>query len=263
MKTPLQQLTRYILIAGLALAGSAAQAQEKIEDRLARIERLLNSSALMDMSNQQEQLRQSVQDLRGEIELLRRDLEEVKRRQHDLYVDVDRRLRQLETAPPPVVPAVQPPGPPVQTDGQQPPVAPKPDTATAPPSTGDEFGDYQAAFAILKAGRYAQAAQAFDAFLQRYPEGQYSANALYWLGESYYVVREFNRALPYFQQVLDTHADSSKRPDAMLKIGFIQFELGEMDKARATLEGVKREHPNTTAAALAEQRLLRITQAGR
>jgi tol-pal system protein YbgF len=258
MKNPLQQIARNLALTGLVVlvgAGSAS-AQEKVEDRLTRIERLLNSGALTDMSNRQEQLRQSVQDLRGEVELLRRDMDEVKQRQHELYVDIDRRLRQLETtAQAPAAPAAEQPA---QAPATQDAAAPAP---IAPP--GDELSDYTTAFNLLKSGRYAQAAQAFETFIDRHPKGQYIANGLYWLGESYYVVRDFAKAQPYFKRVLEDHPGSGKQPDAMLKIGFIHFEQGELDKARIILEKVKTTYPSSSAAALAQQRLLRMEQGSR
>jgi tol-pal system protein YbgF len=240
--------TATLLLAGLPLA---AAAQQKVEDRLTRIERLLHSGALTEMVNQQEALRRTLQELQGEVELLRRDMAEIKQRQHDNYLDTDRRLRQLEAAGQRPAAATPPPaaGPDVQ-----------PSATPAPVASGDagEQADYQAAFALLKAGRYDQAATAFQEYVQRYPQGQYAANALYWLGESYYVVRDFDRALPQFQRVLSEHAASSKSPDALLKIGFIHHERGDTAKARELLEKVKADYPNTTAAALAEQRLLRL-----
>jgi tol-pal system protein YbgF len=243
MKTTLQQVVQNAVI-GLLLAAApvAASAQQKLEDRIARIERLLGSGALTHMVNQQEQLQRTMQELQGEVELLRRDLSEIKQRQHDLYTDTDRRLRQLETAPPQPTPA--------ETSA--------PAADAQPVVTGDESSDYQAAFALLKAGRYAQAATAFQDFLERYPQGEYRPNALYWLGESYYVVRDFDKALPYFQRVLSEHDASSKSPDALLKVGFIHHEQGDLDQARQVLEKVQADYPDTTAAALAEQRLLRM-----
>lgn len=241
-------------VIGFLLIGisATANAQQRVEDRLTRIERLLDSGALTEMLNQQDQLRRSLQELQGEVELLRRDVDAIKQRQHDNYLDTDRRLRQLEAA------ATQPATIPVQTAGPEQPATDGTAPVTPDATPANEAADYQAAFGLLKAGRYADAAIAFQEFLKRYPQGQYRANALYWLGESHYVVREFDKAMPYFQQVLSEHPASSKSPDAMLKIGFIRHEQGKIPEARQMLEKVKTDFPNTTAATLAEQRLLRL-----
>ena len=238
------------MAAGLLLAAPVVPAQTgKLEDRLARVERLLDSGALVDLATGQDQVRQAVQELRGELDLLRRDVNQIKQQQRDLYADIDRRLRQLETAGPAPAPTAS------SVDGDSAPLEP---AGTPIASSGDELGDYQLAFNILKSGQYAKAAEAFAVFLQRYPDGQYAANARYWLGESHYVVRDFDQALASFQQVVDQHPDSPKHPDALLKLGFIQLEKGNQPQARKLLEQVRSQFPGTTAAALAEQRLNRL-----
>lgn len=241
-------ISTIVLGLALTLLPFTTGAQQRLEDRLTRVERLLDSGTLTDMANQQDQLRRVVQELQGEVEVMRRELAEIRQRQHDLYLDTDRRLQQLEAG------AVRPTSPAADDSAAAPTEAGESDT----PSPPDELTAYQAAFTALKDGRYAAATKAFQGFLQQFPQGQYAANALYWLGESYYVVRDFPSALSQFQRVLDEHPASSKSPDALLKIGFVHHELGEVAKARQVLEQVKADYPNSTAAALAERRLQRL-----
>lgn len=242
------------------LLGSAPAWAQSLEERVERLERTLNSSALIEMVNDNQKLRRTLQTLQGEVELLRRDVDEIQEHQRELFADIDRRLRELETAPPALTPA--PIAPMAPTDDELSEDSTEADETSSTPeqtaSQGDELLDYQAAFALLKAGSYARATEAFQAFLQSYPEGRYADNALYWLGESYYVVRDFEQALPQFQRVVEEHPASPKRPDALLKIGFIYHEQGKLDQARATLQQVIDDFGDTTAAALAKQRLNRL-----
>jgi TolA-binding protein len=55
---------------------------------------------------------------------------------------------------------------------------------------------------------------------------------------------------------------AAKMPDAMLKVGYCQIELGHRDAARTALQQVMRQFPDTTAARLASQRLERLSQEG-
>jgi TolA-binding protein len=64
--------------------------------------------------------------------------------------------------------------------------------------------------------------------------------------------------LTAFEVVVNNYADSRKVPDALLKIGYCNYELKRWDVARAALEKVRRDYPDTTAARLAEQRLGRM-----
>lgn len=255
-------------------AGSAA-ASASLESRLARIERLLENQTLVDMMMRVDSMQQELNQLLGQMEEQTHELEGLKKRQRDLYLDIDRRLRSLEEAktaspqmdsmgePPAAAPAMAPaPAMPL------PAAAPSTTTtATAPAATvpaaadtalaeaAEERKSYEHAFELLKQGRYDLAVAAFKGFVQNYPSGQYADNAQYWLGEANYVQRHFADALKEFQGVVNNHPNSPKRPDAMLKMGYTYQELGELDKARATLNDVVTIYPTSTAARLAQKRL--------
>ena len=266
-------------------------------ERLDRIERQLEGRGLIDLLNQLEKLRGDVQQLRGEIEVQNHRLEDMQRRQKDLYLDIDRRLQALETgkpvaaagvAPVPVGGDVSAPpsyetSPPYQAspsyetspsyqaspsyETSQPgaaptvPVTPPPITpppAAAPVSTAEQEAEYEKALAILREGRYVEAATAFNQFLEKYPGSTYSDNAYYWLGETYYVTRDFDRALASFNQLVGSYPMSPKVPGARLKIGYIYYEKQDWAAARKELNGLVSGYPGSTEARLAEDRLQRM-----
>ncbi|HHM04153.1 MAG TPA: tol-pal system protein YbgF [Gammaproteobacteria bacterium] len=246
--------------------------------RLERLERMMESGALMQMFTQLEQLQQEVQRLRGELEVKDNELAGIKQRQRDLYLDVDRRLQQLERAGAAPATAVPAAAAGASTGGSSPPPATGPATtpsaplAVAAPSgpapggsgtaTGSERVAYQQAFELLKQGRYDDAIVAFRALLANYPQGDYADNAQYWLGEAHYVTRRFREAIKEFQKVVDTYPQSSKVPDSLLKLGYTYYELGHWPPAREALEAVVSRFPQSTAAAMAEQRLQRMHAEG-
>jgi len=128
----------------------------------------------------------------------------------------------------------------------------------APPPTADAAGEqptYDAAFAALKDGRYADSARRFQTFLDQYPNSGLAGNAYYWLGESYYVTQNYKIALQTFQTLLQRYPDSQKAPDALLKVGYSQYELKQWDQAEATLNQVVQTYPDTPVARLAQGRL--------
>lgn len=134
-------------------------------------------------------------------------------------------------------------------------------TASTPPA-GDEQAAYQQAFGLLKQGRYDQAITALRDFITRYPDGANTPNAQYWLGEAYYVKRNFKDAQQSFQTLLERYPNTPKRPDAALKIGFIHYELQEWEPARKVLTDVKAGYPDSAAAKLAENRLQKMSKEG-
>ena len=115
--------------------------------------------------------------------------------------------------------------------------------------------DYQEAFLLLKKADYNQAINAFDTFLHKYPDSQYSDNAQYWMGEAYYVTRRFNEAITEYMKLVTNYPNSQKVPNSLLKIGYSYFELGQRDEARKVLEDLINKFPGTTAAQDAQERL--------
>ncbi len=231
-----------------------------------------------------QQLREEVRELRGMVEAQQREIEGLRQRQRDQYLDLDRRLGGAGASAAPVESpagsterAVDPvqTGPAVSVDlplprqdlpDVRPPIeaAPEISPLAAPESRAtrelavpgpEEQQHYDRAFRALRETRYADAAEGFDEFLGKYPDSSYAPNAQYWLGEVYYVTRDFETALTQFNALLRDYPDSAKQGDALLKIGFSHYELRQYPQARAALEQVISDYPGTTIARLAENRL--------
>ena len=232
-----------------------------LESRVARLERLTENQALVDMLMRLDSLQSTVQTLQGQVEELAFELKGMEQRQRDLYLDIDRRIRAIEVggASGVSVPGAGGAPPPVTQQSAPAPVA----AAVTPGDPAQERDAYQKAFQELKDGRYDQAISAFQTFLSRYPSGSYTGNAQYWLGEANYVTRRFEAAESEFRKVLERHPESSKVADALLKLGFTYYELGQWDAARKSLNDVVSRYPNTTVAKLADNRLQKMRMEGR
>ena len=194
----------------------------------------------------------------------------MQRRQREQYLDIDRRLQQIEsgqagTAPAGGVTPVTPPLVPAPVVSQPPPVQPViPPAVQAPAAAGgaNEQAEYDTALAILREGRYAEATQAFNRFLAAHPGSSYADNANYWLGETYYVTRDFDQALQTFSGLISNYPQSPKVSDSQLKMGYIYYEKQDWTAARKALESVTRNYPGTTTARLAHDRLERMRKEG-
>ena len=270
-------------------AVALSQTTASLEQRVAKMERMLDSGTLLKLLQSVEELKAEVRELRGQLEQQQYSLSQTSDRQRELYLDVDRRLQRMEAGGVTLGAAAASSGP-----GSAPPAgasasagstvggAPAASTSGAaavgvaaagaatqagtPQATATstdplkEQQAYQAAFNLLKAGRYDQAAKAFQRFLADYPTGKFTDNAQYWLGESYYVTRNFDSALREFNTLVSGHPDSQKVTHALLKIGYIHDELGQKDKARDVLTDLTKNYPQSTAAGLAAKRLERMRQ---
>jgi tol-pal system protein YbgF len=237
---------------------------------------------------QVQELQDEVRTLRGRLEEQDREIENLKRRQRDQYLDLDQRISDLRNNQP-VLPsgagvaaasssAGQGPvqGPSAPSGADVPEVRAPLETESAVTAIGqpqaqsqavaaspeDEKAAYDHAFQALKDLRYADAAEEFQSFLTQYPSSEYADNAQYWLGESYYVTRNYDLALSAFQDLLDDFPESPKAPDALLKIGYTHYELEQWDSARAALTQVQERYPDSTLSRLAENRLRSMRMEG-
>jgi tol-pal system protein YbgF len=241
-----------------------------VDQRLGRVERVVSNQSLVQLSQHVDQLDTELRELRGEIEELQNANDTLVKQQHDYYADLDRRIGALEaaahgggtaaSAPPPGNGAAGPPGalanlPPGGAAGTAPdgPVA-------GNGSQGSAQSAYDHAFDTLKSGNYAAAVMQFVQFLQDYPSSDLDDNAQYWLGESYYVTRDYDNAAAAFRTVGDKYPQSRKAPDALLKLGYTQLDQQKNDAGRATLQLVLQRFPMSDAAKLAMQRLAQLSQ---
>ena len=115
---------------------------------------------------------------------------------------------------------------------------------------------------MLKDAKYDEAIIAFQQFLQLYPAGNYADNARYWVGEAYYVTRNFDKALIEFNRLLELHPASGKRADTQLTIGYIYYEQKKWEQARQLLTELASQPAAGTAGHLAKNRLDRMTGEG-
>jgi tol-pal system protein YbgF len=238
-----------------ALQGELKQLQDSLDARLARIEESLKNQPVLALASQFEQFRQEVNNLRGQIEVLSNNVESTAKRQRDMYVDLDTRLRRLEqpaAAAPPAAPAV-----PASAGSVSPPAAssnaaPAQAASAAP---GDEGRAYEAAQNQRRNGNYQGTIAAFQAFLVQYPKSTLAPRAQYWIGDSYFNLRDFKNAIVSQQTLIKTYPESTSVPDALLNIASSQLEMGDSVAAKRTMDGLVTRYPVSEATEKAKRRL--------
>ncbi len=245
-----------MLIGLLAAAAPVLALDEATEKRLQRLERRVGH--ITELMLEMQALKRTNSELQGQVEELQHSIQRLKRKQQELYLDLDERISRGTSA-----------GSPDET-AQQSQVETPPQTAASvasgtehtdsTPSLADPEqikADYERAYALLAPSRrkYKQAIAAFEHFLNKYPENEYTDNAMYWLGETYYVTHDNAKALQTFDALLAQYPTSRKAPGALLKKGYILDAEGKRDQAREALNAVIEQYPQTSVANMARARL--------
>ena len=252
------RLARLLALAALAWAGASAaqlftdtemrrrvddiskelqESNKRIEARLAAVESTaVERRVILDLAGQIEALRAEFARTRGNIEVILHDLETMEKRQKDLHVDLDTRLRRLEQA------------------REQAAAAPEKPAADAAP-TAAENKVYEAALNQFKLGNYSAAISTLQGLLVTYPDSKLAPNAQYWIGMGYSGQRDYKNAIAAHQKVIATWPTDPKAADAMLSIASSQEAMGDRAAAQKTLQNVMAKYPGTPAAANAKLRL--------
>ena len=213
--------------------------QRALDERLGKVEaNAADRNAILELSRQIDALRGEVAAMRGQIEVLTNKDETAEKRQKDLYLDIDTRLRKLEQA------REQAAGPGDKPAGQS--------EADASPA---EAKAYQAALDQFKLGNYPLAVSAMQGFLVTYPSSPLASNAQYWVGMAYSGQRDYKNAIAAQRKLLAAWPDSNKAPDALLSIASAQETMGDRRSALKTLEELIAKYPASSAAASAKQRV--------
>ncbi len=107
---------------------------------------------------------------------------------------------------------------------------------------------YDAAFSLLRRGDFAGAERAFAAFLKGFPTHPLAANAQYWLGETFYVRKDYAHAAEAFLKGYQNYRDRPKAADSLLKLAMSLAALGNKQEACAALAELATRFPNASQA---------------
>jgi tol-pal system protein YbgF len=234
---------------------------DDLSGRFAKIEDAVKSnSAVLDLANQLQAMREEMRSMRGQLEVLSNGIEAGSKRQRDMYVDLDTRMRRFEqsgSAATPAQPgaASSPPAPPGPgaSSASAPIAAAAAAAANAPPGV-DETRAYEAAQNHRRVGNYQAAVVAFQNFVTQYPRSPLAHRAQYWVGDSYYNLRDYKSAIANQQRLIATYPDSASVPDSLLNMASAYIEIGDTASARKTMDNLVARYPQSDAAEKARRR---------
>lgn len=193
---------------------------------------------------QVQQLEAEVRRLNGIVEEQAQAIRELRDQGLERYVDIDRRLAAMGAG------TAIPGGAGADTGGMgsgtastAAPTGPSGTDTSVPVQPGEEAA-YQAAYQRVRERQFGEAVEAFKGFLTDYPFGRFAPNAHYWLGELYLVIEppDPELARQSFKLLLDQYPGNTKVPDALYKLGRVQFLKGNRERSREYLDRVIRDY---------------------
>jgi tol-pal system protein YbgF len=223
----------------IQLKNQAEARQKALDERLSVIDAKLGQmdstgqNRVVDLAQLIESLKQDMAKLRGQIEVLSNQTETLERRQKDLYVDLDNRLRRIEQTQTQIQDKM--------TQGER--------------SAAAEKQAYEAALNQFKVGNYQLSITSFQNFMTNFSSSDLLPSAQYWIGNAYYAMRDYKAAIAAQQKVVRLWPENAKAPDALLNIASSQAEIGQSAAARETLRTLVKKYPSSSASEQAKQRL--------
>jgi tol-pal system protein YbgF len=225
-----------------------AQSSLTVSQRLVRVQQQINNLTNMNLPQQINHVQQELAQLRGQLQVQAHDLKLLNNQQRSFYQDLDQRIDQLKN---------------LNSGGGSGSSGDAKSNANEANATSNnirikESSAYQAAFNLLRKKQYDKSQVAFQEYLNDYPNGYYISNAHYWLGEIYLAQKNNKQAAQQFQIVVSKFPKTPKIPDAKLKLAAIHANVGKIKLARQELIELKKQHPGSTAAQLANIRLQQL-----
>ena len=239
--------------AGLFADEDARKQVQQLEARVIKLEQALAASesdkeqairSTLDLQMQMEALNTELRKLRGKNEEFAHDLQDAEKRQKDFYIDLDTRLRHVEAGA-----------------GGDSAAAASDRSDGARDVSADPLGEnraFDAAYTLYKNENYQNAAAAFRDFLKNYPQSVHEANVRYWMGNSYFLLKDYKNCLSSYETLVGKFQDHPRVAEAMLNIAECQLELKNKTAARKTLKQLISQFPGSDASDKAKKRLATI-----
>jgi len=123
--------------------------------------------------------------------------------------------------------------------------------AAAVPATttrSPERIEYETALNTLRAGEAEKAKALFNRFIAQHPESSLLPNAMYWLGECYYLQKHYAQSILTFKEVARRYPKHQKASDSLLKTAMAYERLGDLENARFHLRILTQDYPKTPSA---------------
>lgn len=182
-----------------------------------------NQKAVLELSISNDKLTRENRELRGQLEELKKNNEELSESLKTYYKELNARLQKVEPQS-------------IEVEGVKGLVYP------------GEKEAYDTALKNFQGGDLSVANKSLNEFINRYPNSPYSPLAIYWLANTQYAQKEYKTGIATAQSLIKRFPDHPRVPETFNTIANCQIESNQKSEARKTLESITKNYPNTKAA---------------
>lgn len=209
-----------------------------------------NANTVADITD----LRDNIQQLRGQVESLRKDISRNTKKEEEYREKFDNLLLKINFIENFLEIGKR------DGSGESGDKAKAGGTAVVkdPTKKLDKETMYSSSYQTFKEGNYDKARAEFENFLAAYPDSEYSDNAQFWIGECYFFEKNYEKAILEYEKVTKNFPGGNKVPYALLKQGLSFLKLNDKTSARLILQQVIKDYPNTNQARIARSKLQEI-----
>jgi len=255
----------FLILYGCASTGDLkalrSELSQKMDDKIsvldANLEELKKSVTAMESVRKAQadntadisELRENIQQLRGQVESLKKDLSAASKKDEQRLDNILMKINFIENF-------LEIGNKHTSTDASD--KNGKAASGTSSKDPPDKDKAYSSAYQTFKEGNYSKARAEFQNFLSTYPNSEYSDNAQFWLGECYFFEKKYEAAILEYEKVTKNYPNGNKVSYALLKQGLSFLNLGDKTSAKLLLQEVIKDYPNTSQARIARSTLQEI-----
>jgi tol-pal system protein YbgF len=119
---------------------------------------------------------------------------------------------------------------------------------------------YRSALQLYREGQAPRAIEQLRQFLRTSRGSDLADNAQYWIGESYYSTRDYNRAIIELNEVLLKHPQGDQVPGALLALATAFADSGDKIDARLILQKLISDHPKSEEAEMGRRQMQALAE---
>jgi len=182
-----------------------------------------SQAAILDLQNQLDKHKSENAQLRGQIESLQKQSDDLSNNQKSFYQDLDARISRLEPQT-------------VEVEG-----------VTGIVQAGEK-SSYDEALKSFQAGQIKNADSEFTSFIRKYPSSPYLPLALYWSGNTKYALKDYKAAITQLQGLISRYPGHQRVPAAILTMANANLESGKKAVAKKLFTDLIAKYPDSDAA---------------